>query len=385
MPERSAPCGPSGSFQKAVASFIMHRNFLSLVGLILIVFSACKEKSSSGEMPDAANDTLPIQPLVITDTVIDDTDDPAIWINRLNPSQSLIVGTDKHDTNGGLYVFDLNGRIDSAKTVTGLKRMNNVDIAYGLKWKDTLADIVVATERGAQALRIFRLPNMQPIDGGGIPVFVGEMERDPMGVALYTRPGTGEIFAIVGRKSGPSENYLFQYLLQSNADGQVEAKLVRRFGAFSGKKEIESIAVDNELGYVYYSDEQVGIRKYYADPDSSGRELALFGQGDFADDNEGISFYKFEDGTGYILVSDQGVNRFNIYPREGNKDQPHQHSLIATVPVLAMESDGSETSSFAFPGYETGLFVAMSTDKRFHFYSWEQIAKRAGLKIRMQK
>lgn len=363
----------------------MYRNILSLVFLSLIVFSACKEKSPSGQMPDAANDTLPLKPLVVTDTVLDDTDDPAIWINRVNPAQSLVVGTDKHDTNGGLYVFDLNGRIDEARTVTGLKRMNNVDIAYGLKWKDTLIDIVVATERGAQALRVYRLPDMVPIDGGGIPVFEGEGERDPMGIALYTKPGTGEIFAMVSRKSGPSENYLFQYLLQSNANGQVEAKLLRRFGAFSGKKEIEAIAVDNELGYVYYSDEQVGIRKYYADPDSSGRELALFGQGDFSDDNEGISFYKFDDGTGYILVSDQGSNRFNIYPREGGASQPHQHSLLASVPVSAMESDGSETSSFSFPGFESGLFVAMSTDKRFHFYSWEQIAKRAGLKIRLPK
>lgn len=363
----------------------MYKEILCLIGLSFLVLTSCKDKSNTGSQPEVVNDTIPLKPVVVTDTVLDDTDDPAIWINHADPSKSLIVGTDKHDTNGGLYVFDLNGRIDSARTITGLKRMNNVDIAYGLKWKDTLADIVVATERGAQALRIFRLPDMQPIDGGGIPVFVDEMERDPMGVALYTRPGTGEIFAIVGRKSGPSENYLFQYLLQTNANGQVEAKLVRRFGAFSGKKEIESIAVDNELGYVYYSDEQVGIRKYYADPDSSGRELALFGQGDFTDDNEGISFYKFEDGTGYILVSDQGVNRFNIYPREGNSSQPHQHSLIASVPVSAMESDGSETSSFSFPGFESGLFVAMSTDKRFHFYRWEQIAKRAGLKTRMPK
>jgi 3-phytase len=355
-----------------------------LIGSLLLL-SSCKENSKNEPSPDAGSDTLPLQPIVVTDTVLDDTDDPAIWINHADPSKSLIVGTDKHDTNGGLYVFDLNGRIDSTKSVTGLKRMNNVDIAYGLKWKDTLTDIVVATERGAQALRVFRLPDMQPIDGGGIPVFEGETERDPMGIELYERQGSGEIYAIVGRKSGPAEDYLFQYLLQTNANGQVEAKLVRRFGKFSGNKEIESIAVDNELGYVYYSDEQVGIRKYYADPDSSGRELALFGQADFTDDNEGISFYKFEDGTGYILVSDQGVNRFNIYPREGSSGQPHQHSLIASVPVSAMESDGSETSSFAFPGYETGLFVAMSTDKRFHFYSWEQIAQRAGLKIKNQK
>ncbi len=46
----------------------------------------------------------------------------------------------------------------------------------------------------------------------------------------------------------------------------VKGTLVRKFGLFSGKKEIESIAVDDALGYVYYSDEGYGVRKYYADP-----------------------------------------------------------------------------------------------------------------------
>ncbi len=67
----------------------------------------------------------------------------------------------------------------------------------------------------------------------------------------------------------------------------VSAKLIRKFGRFSGKKEIESIAVDNELGYVYYSDEQFGIRKYYADPEKGDNEVAVFGQGDYKEDNEG--------------------------------------------------------------------------------------------------
>ena len=87
-----------------------------------------------------------------------------------------------------------------------------------------------------------------------------------MGIALYTDP-KGNIYAITGRKTGPKGGtYLWQYLLSDSGKGFVEAKLVRKFGNYSGKKEIESIAVDNENGYVYYSDEQFGVRKYYADP-----------------------------------------------------------------------------------------------------------------------
>ena len=65
-------------------------------------------------------------------------------------------------------------------------------------------------------------------------------------------------------------------MLSDSGKGFLEAKLVRKFGNYSGKKEIESIAVDNENGYVYYSDEQFGVRKYYADPDKGNQELLVY-------------------------------------------------------------------------------------------------------------
>ncbi len=102
----------------------------------------------------------------------------------------------------------------------------------------------------------------------------------------------------------------------------VKATLVRKFGNFSGTKEIEAIAVDDAMGYVYYSDEGFGIRKYYAEPAKGNQELAVFGKTGFAQDHEGISIYSSTDTTGYILVSDQQTNRFNIYAREGAKGNP---------------------------------------------------------------
>jgi 3-phytase len=62
--------------------------------------------------------------------------------------------------------------------------------------------------------------------------------------------------------------------------------VVRKFGKYSGLKEIESIAVDDEMGYIYYSDEQFGVHKYYADPAKGNEELSVFGQGDFTSDVE---------------------------------------------------------------------------------------------------
>jgi 3-phytase len=318
-----------------------------------------------------------ITPLVITERVKHDSDDPAIWIHPTEPSRSLIIGTDK-DSDGALFVFDLEGRIIPDKTVRGLKRPNNVDVEYGLVLKGEPVDIAVVTERLANKIRIYRLPQMVEIRQGGVEVFAEQAQRDPMGVALYKRPRDGSIYAIVGRKSGPTGGgYLWQYRLEDDGAGGIKATKVREFGIWSGKLEIEAIAVDDHHGYVYYADEGVGIRKYHADPDApqANAELALFGSTGLAEDREGISIYEVDQSTGYILVSDQGANRFHIYRREGEPGRSHQHQLVKTVMVKANNSDGSEVTSAALNAkFPVGLFVAMSDEGTFHFYSWKDIA-----------
>lgn len=317
-----------------------------------------------------------LKPLYVTETVAHDSDDPAVWVHPKDASQSLILGTDK-DADGALYAFDLRGKVK--QTVKGLHRPNNVDIEYGLVLNGQPTDIAVVTERITHKLRIYSLPDLKPVDNGGIDVFVGETGpefRDLMGISLYKNP-KGIIYAIVGRKSGPTTGgYLWQYELADNGSGKVKATLVRKFGTYSGKKEIESIAVDDKLGYVYYSDEGVGVRQYYADPEKGDGELALFATDQFTEDHEGISLYELTDSTGYLLVSDQGANRFHVFDRQA----PHKRLKI--VDVSARQSDGSETVSVPLgKDFPHGLFVAMSTDRTFHLYPWEAVAGKE-LKLR---
>lgn len=334
----------------------------------LFLTSACINNNS--QRHSAAADSI-VKPLYVTEPVQFDTDDPAIWVNAADPAQSLIVGTDK-DENGGLYVFDLKGKIIKNKVVRGLKRPNNVDIAYGLILSGKPVDIAVVTERLTHKIRVFSLPDLKPLDNGGIPVFAGENtegHRDLMGIALYTSQDK-DIYAIAGRKTGPTDDgYLWQYLLTDDGKGNVKAILKRKFGKFSGKKEIEAIAVDNELGYVYYSDEQFGVRKYYADPAKGNKELAVFAKEGFLEDHEGISIYKTTDTTGYLLVSDQSANQFKVFKREGN------NAFVKSIPVSTNNSDGSDVVSVPLNvDFKHGLFVAMSDDKTFQLYRWEDLA-----------
>ena len=347
---------------------------LSVMIAIIVLFSfGCNGSDDSDHKKDASL----ISPVIITDAVRGDADDPAIWINKNNPADSLILGTDKN-TNGALYVFDLAGRIILEKTVNGLNSPNNVDVEYGLLISGTPVDIAVVTERGAERLRVYRLPDMTPIDNGGIPVFTGEKYREPMGIALYKRPRDGAVFAIVSRKKAAAEDrYLWQYLLEDDGRGGVTGTKVREFGFFSGKREIEAVSVDDELGYLYYCDERAGIRKYHADPSAANAnvELAFMDTSGYGGDNEGISIYKINDGTGYLIVSDQGANRFYIYPREGAPGNPHQHAVVKSVHLSTHESDGSDMANTAIhASFPAGLFVAMSNERTFHYYSWTDIA-----------
>lgn len=339
--------------------------------LATVVCGGLPSLSSGEELP-------PIAPRVVTQPVPHDADDPAIWINRAEPDRSLIIGTDKHAGDGGLYVFDLAGRMIPEKTVSGLDRPNNVDLAYDVSIGGRRLDVVVVTERNAQRLRAYAVPSMQPVDGGGMPVFDRQPGRLPMGIALYARPRDHALFAIVSARIGPRQGYLWQYRLSDDGHGELRAEKVREFGQFSGRKEIESIAVDVEAGYVYYSDEQAGVHQYHADPDArdADQELAFFARSGFAGDHEGISIYPSGPGTGYILVSNQDADRFEVFTREGTSDHPFEHRHLASLRLSARASDGSDVTARSLsPRFPGGLFVAMSEDRTFQLYAWADLER----------
>ncbi len=317
-----------------------------------------------------------LRPAVATDPVGKDPDDPAIWVHPSDPERSLILGTDKTSApQGGLYVFGLDGKI--RQKITGLDRPNNVDVEYGLTAKGRRIDIAVLTERYKNQLRVFKIESdgsgVSDISaGGGLPVFQGQRgeQAAPMGIALYRRPRDGAIFAIVGRKTGPRDAYLWQYRLEDDGAGKVKATKAREFGRFSGSGEIEAVAVDDALGYIYYADEGDGIHKWHADPDhpDQGRELAHFGRDSFKADREGIAIYAKPDGTGYLVCTDQleGNSEYRVYRREGKPGSPHDHSEVVTVIRGGADStDGIEVTAAALgTRFPQGLFVAMNSGGR---------------------
>lgn len=324
----------------------------------LLVFSCIK----TSKLPK-------INPDVITEKALNDTDDPAIWINPKDASKSIVFGTDK-ETNGAIYAFDLKGKIIEEKTIRNIKRPNNVDVGYGFQINDsTKVDVLVFTEREQQQIRLFSVPDMQPLDNGGFKVFKDEADENlklPMGISLYKSPIDSSFYAIVGRKTGPENGYLYQYKLEAD-NKLVSATLVRKFGKFSQKKEIEAIAVDAELGFVYYSDEEHCIRKYYAEPSRGNEEIACFGGERFSRDIEGIAIAKTGEESGYLIVSDQQIGQFNLFDRKTN-------AFVKAINLSTLATDGCEVTTVPLnETFSSGLFVAMNDEKNFYFYDFKKL------------
>ena len=341
-----------------------------------------------------AQPVVDLKPVVITEAVEHDADDPAVWVNRTHPAESLIIGTDKGRDTGALYVFGLDGKI--RQKISGLGRPNNVDVEYGFQFDNQRIDIAVLTETNARRLRIFRISSagqLTDISADRTALFAGEPQNQtmPMGIALYKRPKDGAVYAIVSRLSGPKEGYLGQYLLRDNGSGKVEAAEIRKFGRFNGADSIEAVAIDDALGYVYYADEPTCIRKYPADPDhpSAGEELAVFGGGEYAADREGLGLYILADGTGYVVGTDQlGNSKYLIYPREGLPGKPHAHGkAIKVIQGGASHTDGIEVESTPLgPRFPNGILVAMnSSGRNFFIYDWRAIAETGNPKLKTNR
>jgi 3-phytase len=317
-----------------------------------------------------------VNPRGKTSSVVSDADDCAIWIHPTDATKSVVIGTDK-GRGGGLYVWNLRGE---KLQFIPLVETNNVDVRNAMRVGGEMIDIAVVNLQRTKELKVYkidptnsRLVDITTHDGIKTP----ELD-EPYGLCLYRRPNDGAIFAIASSKLGNNGN-LQQYRLQDDGRGKVKGEHVRTFGNNSIRDKVEGLVADDELGYVYAADETKAVRKYYADPDlNKNEQIVAFATRDgFKGDREGIGIYKCDDGTGYILISSQDNKSVKIYHREGEKEDPHRHNLLATVVTNgAKNTDGLEvTSQSAGPTFPKGFLVKHNSKSRnFVLYAWEDIA-----------
>ncbi|MEO0835789.1 MAG: phytase, partial [Cyanobacteria bacterium J06642_3] len=308
-----------------------------------------------------------------------DADDPAIYIDPEDPADSLVISTFKDD---GLRVYNLEGEELESLTPDDI-RYNNIDIAYGVEFPSQLAgetstvDLAIASDRKNDTLAIFAInPNAA---GGELPgsailtdvtsidipesIFgVDDGEATAYGLATYTSLVDGKTYVFVSQADGNKIAQLELLPSLGAADElTVSAEVVRTFevpipeGGELEDAQVEGMVVDRETGDLYLAQEEFGIWKVGAEPNSSN-ELTLVDsveQGDITADVEGLTIYYGEDGNGYLIASSQGDNTFAIY------DRADSNSFLESFAIEEVEeSDGADVTNLPLGDkYPAGLLV----------------------------
>ena len=290
----------------------------------------------------------------------DRADDPALWVHPLNPSLSLILGTNKRE---GLFVYDLDGLLQQR---INIGEVNNVDVR---------GDLAVLSNYGAGSLSWVRIT---ATDNDATIQHIGDtaLGRDaPYGVCLgiidaqlvvgvtYT-DGAIEIWGAVDR-------------------GEVIATELLRTVMLGDQ--LEGCAFDDAERRLFVGEEDHGVWSLdLADPTSSPQELDTIATGKgLAADVEGVSLYALQDGSGYLVVSAQSADRLVFYERQ----PPHQvvgairitSSRDGTVDKVSY-TDGLEANSAPLPGYPRGLLIVqddanpeVETDQNFKLVDWRDV------------
>lgn len=314
-----------------------------------------------------------------------DADDPAVWIHPSDPERSLIFGVDKVD---GLWVWDMTGK--ELTHVDGGGKPGNVDVRYGLQLGGRKVDIVAMNLRkvkfkDASKLAVWAI-NPDYTSGDDVLSLLADgksenndLQNGTYGFGLYSNRETGFIYAFENASTGP----ISQYLIEDDGTGSgIKLSLVRELVYEGGT--CEGMVADDKLGFFYVAEEDEAIHKYYADPDQSPESIHSFALAEdgYSRDREGISLFTFNDGTGYLLVVDQGdasnkiASILRIYEREGD------NKLVKTVAHLDMDGepmwddDGVDSNSTAIlPWFPNGFVVGHDgANSVFTIYDWRDFA-----------
>ena len=291
----------------------------------------------------------------------DAADDPAIWLNREDPAQSLILATNK---KGGLQVLDLDGSLVDYLAVGNL---NNVDLRFDPYRKEGNA-IAVATQRDPSRLALFLL------DGSNREVsHLGSIEtrlKEPYGLCMYLEDESTP-YVIANSKEGT----FIQYELRSD----YSAHEVR---TWKTETQPEGCVVDDELNRIYIGEEEHGIWEMDARPDSPA-ELKPFvdlNHDSLVADIEGLALAGTKEKR-ILIASSQRSSSFSMF-WTSNRQHIGSFRIGSGEVDEVTETDGIAWSALSVPNFPEGVLVVQDDEntmprgnQNFKLISWAEVRR----------
>jgi 3-phytase len=346
-------------------------------------------------------------------------DDPAFWVHPTDRSKTLVIVALK---NAGMQVLNLSGTLvqdlPAAPEADGeAGRINNVDVIYGLTFPDgTVIDVAVASDRGQDRLRVFRIDGdaaapLTEITAPDAPRAFA-MRPDPAGGADQENPLEDQMtaYGITGWMGADGVAYVAAtqrtnprlgiFALEPREDGTVSNRLVHdvRFPwEFRGQPlmvenddnplldwspQFEGLVADRTSGIVYAGLEDVGIFAIDTATGEARPEPVYTTRGSsesvFRDetsivsrDVEGLTIY-YGQTARYLLASSQGNahgdqpspdvfdDTYAVFEINADGSLTPRGSLLVTGSGAidgVQGSDGADVIATALPGFEEGLWV----------------------------
>ena len=241
----------------------------------------------------------------------DAADDPAIWFNRADPTKSLIFGTDKRK---GIHVYDLYGK---ELSFSELGATNNID----LRVIDKHVHMVISNRSSGtlgywifpeSGLFEYFLENPTNAFTEDIIHYHLEANMDVYGICMGFV--NGRLSAALTEEEGPTVQ--MWDLISKKIVGTINVISDEEDAPKTGN-EAEGCVFDDENNHLLISREgSRGYLKAYESDTLEMIEVVDSRDGNIVGDPEGVAVYKTSDIDGYIILSSQGGNEFNLYDRK---------------------------------------------------------------------
>ena len=311
----------------------------------------------------------------------DAADDPAIWLNKSNPSNSIVFGTDK---KSGIYSYNLQGQ---ELSYTNLGNINNIDTrTINVGDDENVSDFT------------FLFASNRTLGSVDLWVFEDNEIRQKLKNNSWKVPskpsfrGKSDII-VYGICAGIDAKYGLVAFLTEDTGPRVEVWNLTEDGlnlitTFNNGGESEGCVYDDQNRTLFISEEEVrGVLKAYRLDDSfdfSEPYIVDSRDGQIGGDPEGVSLYKTPNNSGYLILSSQGDSKFNLY------DRNYPYGYITSFRIGSSKSidnvtdtDGIETINFKLSDeYPEGIMIAQdgynkdglwSKKQNFKFVSFQDI------------
>ncbi len=341
---------------------------------LIILIAGCRAVHTPDKKVAAKAETEPVR----SAQGLDAADDPAIWIDRGDPNNSRIIGTDK---KSGLVVYDLQGK---ELSFLACGEVNNVDLRYGFPLDDsTSIDLIATTERINNKILLLKLdPDTDQLNlliEEGISTAMPEI----YGLCMYKSSSSGSFYVFANDKSGLIEQWEIE-----SVGGNINYKLVRSLKVSS---QPEGMVADDQHGHLFVGEEVAGIWRFDAEPEGSEEGMLLKGSTEennpeITYDIEGLTIYNAGNGLGYLVASAQGNNAYAVF------DRTEPYGFLGTFSIVDGDIDGTEdtdgidvTNVALGDAFPEGLLIVQdgrNTDgveeypQNFKMVSWGDIARQ---------